>query len=134
MPVMSGRKDKWAVKPKEIGYKPILCLDFDGVLHSYTSGWQGADIIQDPPVAGAQEFVRNAIQHFKVVIHSSRCDQPGGKDTILQWLNRYGFPFGIELVIGKPSAHVTLDDRGLTFDGKWPNIQDLLEFKPWNKQ
>ena len=24
--------------------KPILCLDFDGVLHSYTSGWRGARI------------------------------------------------------------------------------------------
>jgi hypothetical protein len=25
--------------------KPILCLDFDGVLHSYSSGWKGADVI-----------------------------------------------------------------------------------------
>src|SRR6516165_11904546 len=25
--------------------KPILCLDFDGVLHSYTSGWQRAEVI-----------------------------------------------------------------------------------------
>ena len=29
--------------------KPILCLDFDGVVHSYTSGWKGADVIPDPP-------------------------------------------------------------------------------------
>jgi hypothetical protein len=32
--------------------KPILCLDFDGVLHSYTSGWKGAAVIPDPPVPG----------------------------------------------------------------------------------
>ena len=28
--------------------KPILCLDFDGVIHSYISGWKGADVIPDP--------------------------------------------------------------------------------------
>ena len=37
--------------------KPIICLDFDGVIHSYTSGWKGAAVIPDPPVPGALEFI-----------------------------------------------------------------------------
>ena len=45
---------------------PILALDFDGVLHSYTSGWQGADVISDPPVPGAIEFLMEAVEHFEV--------------------------------------------------------------------
>ena len=32
--------------------KPIVVLDFDGVIHSYKSGWKGADVIPDEPVPG----------------------------------------------------------------------------------
>lgn len=36
--------------------KPILNFDFDGVCHSYTSGWQSADTIPDDPVPGLFDF------------------------------------------------------------------------------
>ena len=42
------------------GGKLILCLDFDGVIHSYSSGWKGADVIPDPPVPGALRFIADA--------------------------------------------------------------------------
>ena len=58
--------------------KPILCLDFDGVCHSYVSGWKGADIISDPPVEGLFEFLREAGKHFSIHIYSSRSHQEGG--------------------------------------------------------
>ena len=45
---------------------PILCLDFDGVLHSYTSGWLGADVIPDPPVPGYAQFLLRAVEVFEV--------------------------------------------------------------------
>ena len=34
----------------------------------------------------------------------------------------------------KPSALITIDDRALTFDGHWPTLKSLKEFKPWNKR
>ena len=53
--------------------KKIIALDFDGVIHSYTSGWQGPRTISDPPVPGAMEFiVRLQDADFKVVVFSSR--------------------------------------------------------------
>ncbi|MHA2265736.1 MAG: hypothetical protein ACXAEN_25370 [Candidatus Thorarchaeota archaeon] len=113
--------------------KPILCLDFDGVLHSYASGWQGADVIPDDPVSGAQDFVKRAQEHFEIVIHSSRCGQPGAEDAIVEWLMKHDFPSGISVSVTKPPAHLTIDDRGWQFTGIWPDIEELVRFKTWRR-
>jgi|SRR5678815_746950 len=127
--------------------KPILCLDFDGVIHSYESGWQGADVIPDPPVQGAIDFLREAVKHFRVCIFSSRSHQEGGGTAMRTWLGHHimiaepgiimqappWFTL-IEWPLNKPSAFVTLDDRALCFTGQWPSIDYLKSFKPWNKR
>lgn len=124
--------------------KPILCLDFDGVIHSYTSGWKGAAIIPDPPVPGALAFMLGALHHFDVVIFSSRSHQPGGLKAMRLWLREhagqtwYETPAGpgledVRFTTEKPPALVTIDDRALTFTGEWPELTTLLAFKPWNK-
>lgn len=121
-------------------YKPILCLDFDGVIHSYSSGWKGADVISDPPVAGAMAFIREALKHFRVAIFSSRSNQPGGLNAMKDYIalnSEMGFhdPIeGLEWPLEKPAAMVTIDDRALTFDGTWPAIAELKAFQPWNKR
>lgn len=134
------------------GGKPILCLDFDGVIHSYTSGWKGAHFIPDPPVPGAMAFLVEATKHFKVCIFSSRSHQEGGINAMTAWIDHhlsieYGWDKGadavaeanrvrnnVEYPIEKPPAVVTIDDRALTFDGTWPSMKELLDFKPWNKR
>jgi hypothetical protein len=121
--------------------KPILCLDFDGVIHSYTSGWKGADVIPDPPVPGAMAFIREAIVHFRVAIFSSRSNQPGGLQAMKDYIvynSEIGFrdPIAeaIEWPLEKPAAFVTIDDRAITFTGVWPDMATLKNFKPWNKK
>jgi hypothetical protein len=126
--------------------KPILCLDFDGVIHSYASGWKGPDVIPDPPVAGAINFIRDALHHFRVAIYSSRSGQPGGIAAMQVWLGQHMHAHGmseaeqlkiaaaIEWPTEKPPAAVTIDDRALTFDGTWPSMIDLIDFQPWNKR
>jgi hypothetical protein len=126
--------------------KPILCLDFDGVVHSYVSGWKGARSIPDPPVEGAMAFMLNALDNgWDVVIHSSRARYFGGISAMRAWLRKW-CPDGCWYeVIGnpqledvrftrwKPSAQVTIDDRAMTFTGQWPALLDLKNFRPWNK-
>jgi hypothetical protein len=135
--------------------KPILCLDFDGVLHSYSSGWVAAHFIPDPPVPGALEFLYNAIEHFDIVIFSARSSEDSGILAMRTWLEywarrelgnddeRYRANAVINAICTnpkawptrtKPPAFLTIDDRALTFDGTWPAIAALKAFKPWNKQ
>ena len=124
--------------------KPILCLDFDGVLHSYTSGWQGVDVIPDEAVEGAIQFLKDSLVDFEVQIFSSRSHQKGGIPAMQQWLKECLFETfefweakrvfaGIGWPTNKPPAMVTIDDRAIRFTGKWPSVESLLEFKPWNK-
>ena len=37
----------------------------------------------------------------------------------------------IQWPVYKPPAAVTLDDRALTFDGTWPDLETIFNFKPW---
>lgn len=128
--------------------KPILCLDFDGVIHSYTSGWQGAGVANDPPVAGASEFLHEATKHFRVAIYSSRSKSFGGRACMKRYMCRH---FDQMLTFSpdhrmdflyeelsypwfKPSAFLTIDDRAITFLGEWPTIDAMKSFQPWNKR
>ena len=121
--------------------RPILCMDFDGVIHSYTSGWLGADVIPDPPVEGALEFLEEAVKHFEVCIFSSRSHQEGGIDAMRTWLWKQidgeEYPdwfYDIKFPKTKPPAFLSIDDRGFCFTGKFPDPKALLEFKPWHKK
>jgi hypothetical protein len=128
--------------------KPILCLDFDGVIHSYTSGWKGADVIPDPPVPGALAFIAAAMERFTVAIFSSRSNQPGGLQAMQEWLGYWSVDrehgmtddfdhsawSAIQWPLEKPPAMVTLDDRALTFTGAWPSLDELAAFQPWYKR
>lgn len=133
-----AKADKLTSITKEQKMKPILCLDFDGTLTTFAHGWQGPTIISDPPVEGCFEWLEEAVEHFDVHIYSHRSQFPAAIDAMRHWFFRYGLPVGVfdQLVfdVTKPPAHVTLDDRGITFNGKYPPIKDLLSFVPWNGQ
>lgn len=126
--------------------KKILCFDFDGVIHSYTSGWQGPRTIPDPPVPGAIDYLHRALNRgFDVVICSSRARYFGGRWAMRRWLCQhagnlfYDAPGirGLEevrFVKAKPPALLTIDDRAMTFCGRWPPFEVVEHFQPWNRR
>lgn len=106
-----------------------VCLDFDGVIHSYRSGWCGAEIIPDPPIHGTREAISRLRQSFRVVIHSSRCHTPEGRSAIAHWLAKHNIEVD-EVCEHKPPALVYVDDRAVCFRGDWDKVLfDIHEFR-----
>jgi len=129
--------------------KPILCIDFDGVIHSYTTGWAGSDKVNDPPVPGAMEFLQKALALFDLKVYSSRSQSNKGIRAMREYIREHAckeLPPGATVMmerwldnpetwpVEKPSAFLTIDDRALCFTGTWPDPVILLSFKPWNKK
>lgn len=132
--------------------KPLICVDFDGVLHSYVSGWKGVAEIPDPPMPGAMDWLREMYEGgFDVAIYSSRSKSCRGRRAMKAWLRvwieqaswaQIMAPTTWELLyleIGrwvqwpwfKPPAVATIDDRAIRFVGEWPTREELRAFKPW---
>jgi hypothetical protein len=130
--------------------KPILCVDFDGVIHSYTSKWAGATVISDPPVKGALAWLWKATEWFDVQVYSSRSKDTLGRDAMQKWMVEFsekefgeGHPmrdrrrtYPITFAHEKPAAFLTIDDRAICFEGDWGELDpcEMLGFKPWNKR
>jgi hypothetical protein len=102
-----------------------IVLDFDGVIHSYSSGWTSAANIPDPPVDGAIEWMadaqsrghklmiqsmRTADENYLVEIGVTGDGQPKytlnrkrglAIDAIKQWLIRWSGELGVTLDVEK---------------------------------
>jgi hypothetical protein len=106
-----------------------VCLDFDGVIHSYRSGWQGATSIPDPPIHGVREAIRHLRKRYRVVVHSARTATAEGCQAIQQWLQRHDIEVD-EVCEHKPPAHVYVDDRAIAFTGNWEEtIAEISQFR-----
>ena len=104
-----------------------VCFDFDGVIHSYTSGWKGDDVIPDPPVEGIKEVIdRLRADGYKVVICSTRCERTQAKVAMLYWLNSHKI-FVDQFTNQKPPAICYIDDRSICFNGETKGLYEQIK-------
>lgn len=129
---------------------PTLCLDFDGVVHSYDKGWMDGSIY-GTTTEGFWPWVIEASRRFSIVIHSSRFSSDDGMREAAMWMPREFMKWaqrqtthpgvdsyqqlGISLSRTKPAAILTIDDRALTFTGSWDDfpMERLRDFKTWQQ-
>jgi hypothetical protein len=115
----------------------IILVDFDGVLHSYEQAWQGPDVIPDAPVEGAFDFLKDLIAaRMEVNIYSARSRYPEGVVAMKAWFRQHRFEYVdyLEFPTEKPAAFLTIDDRCIRFEGTFPTVDEIENFKPWNKR
>jgi hypothetical protein len=106
-----------------------VCLDFDGVIHSYRSGWKGEASIPDPPIHGVREAIEHLRQRYRVVIHSARSKSEEGRAAMERWLAKHNIEVD-EVCAHKPPAFVYVDDRAIPFAGDWiQTIADINDFR-----
>jgi hypothetical protein len=114
-----------------------ICIDFDGVIHSYKSGWEGPEVVSDDPVPGALDWLAAMIQDpdYKPVIYSARSKLSGGIEAMRKWFDKHGFLYTsqLEFPTQKPGAWLTIDDRCICFRGTFPSKMEMNMFKPWNR-
>lgn len=124
--------------------KHLLCIDFDGVIHSYEKGWQKG-VIYGTVVPGFFEWAQEANKSFHLIIYSTRAKDPVQAKEMQDWVQQHyeawsGYDksqaVNFDYAHQKPAAWLTIDDRAVCFKGDWASQEvspsALKAFKPWN--
>lgn len=125
--------------------KPIICIDFDGVIHSYDRGWQDGNIYGHV-TSGFWQWATRASALFTLMIYSSRSKTPEGIAAMGEWLDAQWEEYAAQrmprpdrpalaFAHEKPPAFLTIDDRAIQFRGDWSDLnpETLRKYEVWNK-
>jgi len=122
----------------EPGNRPIVCVDFDGVLHSMRSGWCGITEVVDEPVKGAIPWLERLVEDggLEVCVFGYRSRSIAGREAMRSWLLVNGMPKDtLQMVYfpkHKPAATLSVDDCSYRFEGDYfPGPRWCANFKPW---
>lgn len=114
--------------------KPNICFDFDGVIHSYVSGWICEEIIPDKPVLGIREELIRLFPEYEIIILTARSRKPSGHRAVIEWMNKHRIPY--DLVTDRiVPANVYVSARGIRFDGQSEGLYEQIKtMQPWTKK
>jgi hypothetical protein len=117
---------------------PTICVDFDGVINPYISGYQGKGNFEKPFSEVEEVFGRLKEMGWVIIIYTCRREE----ESIKKYLEAYRIPFDYinynprneELGLSnKISADIYLDDRAICFEGEWDGILErILGFRRWS--
>jgi len=107
--------------------RPLLTLDFDGVLNNYR-GWEGPTILGQP-ASGVEDFLDELVARgYKLVICTTRPPH-----MVKEWLEATGLsPYIHDVTNTKQPSVLHIDDRTICHTGDFAlTLQKIAEFKVW---
>lgn len=111
-----------------------IVFDFDGVIHSYVSGWKGEDVIPDKPVKDIDVALKALKDEgYEIIVATTRCQTDKGRRAVIKWLKENGiWQYIYTVTLEKPPAIAYVDDRAIKFDGNPFNLlYEIRNFKTW---
>jgi hypothetical protein len=108
-----------------------IAVDFDGVIHQYSRGWQDGTIY-DPPVIGALESLTTLMNTYAVFIHTTR-----DAGAVAAWLAERGFDTVLDVEGRSHPKREFWNEQGalLVTDRKLPAIAYIddrsVRFQSW---
>lgn len=128
--------------------RPVVAVDFHGVICEHPEGSKGLTEPGWPEVPGAIEWLGSITPRYAVHLVSARFSRPGimGRDAMLAargWLVGHGIPMAwmvssagearITFAATKPVCVLWVDDRAFCFRGTFPTADEIESFRPWNR-
>lgn len=124
-----------------------VAIDFDSVLHADIHPWVAPHVIDGAPMSGAIEWLeRLAAEGARIILHTCRLTQwhphaagysPGDldvtKQALVTWLRKHGLSkeamdrVTLWCYVGKPYAHVYVDDKAVAFAGEFYSVDALRD-------
>jgi hypothetical protein len=111
-----------------------VAVDFDGVIHAYSKGWQDGTIYDDP-VPGAFSALHILMKTYAVFVHTARAPFPVADwitthSNLECWVVRDPPEFwdkrGVLLITSRKLPAVAyIDDRGIRFESWDQALADL---------
>lgn len=100
-----------------------IAIDFDGVVHAYSQGWQDGEIYDDPAV-GLVMALCKLRPNYRLVIFTARHDL----GAVATWLREHHLDhYFSDVTNRKPAAAVYLDDRAIRFISWDQALKDIKE-------
>ena len=109
--------------------KKLILIDLDGVLNTYTGGFDENFI--PPPIQDAKELIKNLSLDFDIKIFTTR-----NKLLTSTWLIDNDLDDYVkDITNAKELCWLFVDDRCIQFDGNCLGLYEkIVNFKPWYKR